>query len=98
MQVSFVGEFHGGPLRDFFRFFSVGCSETYLKGGTKGKYFDGDAAAVQVYIYVHDWFVSPKEQHVYTHTMGHACCFPNCLVPFPKVLKFSCTTEHLLTH
>lgn len=51
MQVSFVGEFaidHGGPLREFFRLFSLGCSEIYLKGSTKGRYFAGNAVAVQV--------------------------------------------------
>lgn len=56
IQVSFVGEFgidHGGPLREFFRLFSLGCSEMYLKGSEKGKYFDGNAAAVQASIAIH---------------------------------------------
>jgi hypothetical protein len=50
LKVTFVGEFaidHGGPLRDFFRLFSLRCSEIYLRGGARGKYFDGNAAAVQ---------------------------------------------------
>lgn len=47
--MTFVGEFaidHGGPCREFFRLFSSQCSETFFRG--KAKYFDVNAAAVQV--------------------------------------------------
>ena len=44
-----MGEFaidHGGPLREFFRLFSLECSHTYLTG--EPKYFIVNTAAVQV--------------------------------------------------
>ena len=47
--MTFVGELaidHGGPRREFFRLFSLQCSETFFRG--KAKYFDVNAAAVQV--------------------------------------------------
>ena len=52
-KVTFVGEVaidHGGPRREFFRLFGLECSETYFHG--RRKYFDVNAAAVQVIIFV----------------------------------------------
>ena len=61
LQVTFVGEFaidHGGPRREFFRLFGLQCSETYFRG--KRKYFDVNAAAVQVTLLLVEIFIETR--------------------------------------
>ena len=53
-----MGEFaidHGGPLREFFRLFSLECCQIYFRGESNGKYFDVNTAAVQVKLNHSSW-------------------------------------------